>query len=155
MYFYLSDFSCVFLAIFLSIFYRWPVSHALHRPDTESIRILGDYSEIDYHRISLARFSRLHSRSVFASCSLARTAVGRIAVSQGQSFSQTGSFIDRRSSDRETISTELLPFAVTSPSSEGLSTMRHSFRLNAHAISRSFVANCRNRDIIIFFNGSN
>jgi len=148
-YFYLSDFSYIHIHITFHLFAVLLVSHVLHRCDSRSLRVFSDYfTEIDCRRISLARFSQLYSRSMFAKCSLAWTTVGRIAVSQRRSFSRkpTRSLIDIR----QTVKRWSFCYSVTSPSSESLSTMRHSFRLNAHAISRSFEAICRNRDIIIF-----
>lgn len=150
MYFCLSDFSCV-----LFILYRYLVSQC---SSSLWYWIHSDSRWLFRNRLPPYQFSQIFPIA-FGVCKLqpcTDSSRQDCGFSTAIVLAQTGSFIDRRSLDRETISTKLLPFVVTSPSSEGLSTMRHSFRLNAHAISRSFITNCRNRDIIIFsFNGSN
>jgi len=75
----------IFLCILFTL-YCWPVTHVQHRRNSGSIQFPVTISS-KLIAISLARFSQLHLKSVFASYNLAWTAVSRIAVSQRQSFS--------------------------------------------------------------------
>lgn len=123
---------------FFYFFLFLPVIHILFTP-TLSVLISDDFSELITIAIWLVYLvSPLHLRSMFASCSLNSRQDCGFSVANS-SFSQTGSahwsMLARPWNDLDEAFT--IHGDIASPS-EGLFTMRHSFRLNAHAISRSF-----------------